>query len=265
MSDMDSVIAAHKVSHVIITFSLAPDAEMRGLMQRCKDMGAQVLVVPRLYEEMTHRLTIEHLGAIPLIRVERPDPRGWQFTIKYTLDRVAAAVLLMLLAPLLAGIALLVRLTSNGPTLFRQQRVGLDGREFTMLKFRSMRGEPDEAADSNAKWAAMIRGEPADQALALTDRTTAFGRIMRKISLDELPQLFNVLRGQMSLVGPRPERVELRPGLREPGVPLSGPLPRQVWNHRLGPGPEAAWRDRPRRIASNGTTSTSRTGLSGLT
>ncbi len=142
---MDTLIAAHKVSHVIITFSLAPDAEMRGLMQRCKDMGAQVLVVPRLYEEMTHRLTIEHLGAIPLIRVERPDPRGWQFTVKYSLDRVAAAVLLILLAPLLAGIALIVRLTSNGPTLFRQQRVGLDGREFTMFKFRTMRGEPDES------------------------------------------------------------------------------------------------------------------------
>src|SRR5207302_4586903 len=80
-------------------------------------------------------------------------------------------------------------------------------REFTMLKFRSMRGEPDEAGEADAKWAALIRGERPDQAPELSDRTTAFGQILRKSSLDELPQLFNVLRGEMSMVGPRPERV----------------------------------------------------------
>ena len=156
---------------------------------------------------MTHRLTIEHLGAIPLIRVEQPDPRGWQFTIKYSLDRIAAAVLILLLSPLLLAIALCVRLSSAGPILFRQKRVGLDGREFTMFKFRSMRGEPDESGEADAKWAAVIRGERPEQAAPSVDRTTAVGRVLRATSLDELPQLFNVLRGDMSLVGPRPERV----------------------------------------------------------
>jgi exopolysaccharide biosynthesis polyprenyl glycosylphosphotransferase len=205
--DLEDVITANQVSHVIITFSLAPDAEMRDLMRRCKELGTQVLVVPRLYEEMTHRLTIEHLGAIPLIRVEQPDPRGWQFMIKYSLDRVAAACLLIALAPLLTAIAVLVRLSSTGPVLFRQKRVGLDGRAFTMFKFRSMRGQPDETGEADAKWAAVIRGERPDQAPELADRTTGVGRILRATSLDELPQLFNVLRGDMSLVGPRPERV----------------------------------------------------------
>jgi lipopolysaccharide/colanic/teichoic acid biosynthesis glycosyltransferase len=156
---------------------------------------------------MTNRLTIEHLGAMPLIRVEQPDPRGWQFMIKYAIDRIVAAALILALSPLLGMIALLVRLTSEGRILFRQKRVGLDGREFTMFKFRSMRGEPDESGEADAKWAALIRGERPDQAPPLVDRTTAVGRVLRTSSLDELPQLFNVLRGDMSLVGPRPERV----------------------------------------------------------
>jgi exopolysaccharide biosynthesis polyprenyl glycosylphosphotransferase len=195
------------VTHVIITFSLLSDAAIRPLMQRCKQLGTQVLIVPRLYEEMTQRLTIEHVGAVPLIRVEQPDPSGWQFAVKYALDRVLAVFSLMVLSPLLLVIAILVRLSSDGPVLFRQRRVGLDGRAFTMLKFRSMRGEPDEAGEADANWAAAILGEFTGELPKPIDRTTGFGRVMRKFSLDELPQLINVLRGDMSIVGPRPERV----------------------------------------------------------
>jgi exopolysaccharide biosynthesis polyprenyl glycosylphosphotransferase len=205
--DLESIIVGHDVSHVVITFSLSPDAEVRRLMRRCRELGAEVLVVPRLYEEMTNRLTIELLGAVPLIRVEQPDPKGWQFAVKYSLDRVLALFLLLTLAPAMAAIGLLVRLSSTGPMLFRQRRVGLDGREFTMLKFRSMRGEPDESGEADAKWVAAIRGENPEEASGIKDRTTAVGRVLRRTSLDELPQLFNVLRGEMSLVGPRPERV----------------------------------------------------------
>lgn len=206
-ADLESVIATHRVSHVIITFSLAADAGTRKLMQRCKELGTQVLVVPRLYEEMTQRLTIEHVGAIPLIRVEQPDPGGWQFATKYAFDRVLAALLILCFAPVLAMIVLLVKFSSDGPILFRQKRVGLDGQEFTMFKFRSMRGEPDDAGEADAQWAAAIRGESGESAPALADRTTYVGRVLRQSSIDELPQLFNVLRGEMSIVGPRPERV----------------------------------------------------------
>ena len=205
--DLAGLIAVHQVSHVIITFSLAPDAEMRDVMRSCTELGTQVLVIPRLYEEMTRRLTIEHVGGIPLIRVEQPDPRGWQFAIKYALDRIVASLALLVLAPVFVIIAVAVRLSSSGPIFFRQERTGRDARSFTMLKFRSMRGEPDNVGEADAKWAAAIRGERRDDALALVDRTTRVGRVLRKTSLDELPQLVNVLRGEMSLVGPRPERV----------------------------------------------------------
>jgi exopolysaccharide biosynthesis polyprenyl glycosylphosphotransferase len=142
---------------------------------------------------------VEHLGGIPLLRAAPADPRGWQFSIKYAIDRVVAALALLLTAPLFAGLALAVRLSSPGPVLFRQRRIGLDGHEFVMLKFRSMRiAEPGEQ---------FVPDEGlAPGGVEGTDRRTRVGNVMRRLSLDELPQLLNVLRGDMSLVGPRPER-----------------------------------------------------------
>jgi lipopolysaccharide/colanic/teichoic acid biosynthesis glycosyltransferase len=119
--------------------------------------------------------------------------------VKYALDRDLAALILVFLAPLLMFVAILVRITSPGPVLFRQQRVGEDGRGFVMFKFRSMRLATK-----------LVRFEPAPGiapgGVEGEDRRTAVGRVIRVLSLDELPQLLNVLRGEMSLVGPRPER-----------------------------------------------------------
>jgi exopolysaccharide biosynthesis polyprenyl glycosylphosphotransferase len=208
IEDIERVVTAHGVRHVIITFSRESDERLLSVMRRCKQLDTMVAVVPRLYEDMTHRLTIEHLGGVPLIRVEQPDPKGWQFTLKYAVDRVVSALLLLSVAPVLLAAAIAVRLSSPGPIIFRQTRVGRDGREFTMFKFRTMRGDPAEAGEADAAWAALMRADCADGASAPPiDRTTRIGRILRLTSLDELPQLFNVLRGDMSLVGPRPERV----------------------------------------------------------
>lgn len=218
-ADLERVIYERKVSHVIIGFSLTSDAYMKGLMSRCRAIGVEVLVVPRLYEEMTHRLTIDHLGGIPLIRVEQPNPRGWQFAVKYTIDRVVAASVLLILAPLLAVIAVATLLSLGRPILFRQKRLGRDGREFTMLKFRTMRGDPAAVGEADADWAAAMRGTQQaasgreevvagrETAQRAADRTTRVGTALRACALDELPQLFNVLSGDMSLIGPRPERV----------------------------------------------------------
>ena len=205
---LDRIVAEHRVQHVIVTFSRTKDEQLLSAVRRCKELGTEVAIVPRLYEQTTHHLTIEHVGAIPLIRVGQPDPSGWQFLAKYTLDRVLAAILVLLLAPLLAAIAVGIRLSSPGPIMFRQRRIGREGREFTMFKFRTMRGDPAAGDEADAAWAAEILGVRGSVADGSDDnRTTRFGDALRRRSLDELPQLFNVLRGEMSLVGPRPERV----------------------------------------------------------
>jgi exopolysaccharide biosynthesis polyprenyl glycosylphosphotransferase len=205
--DLERVVAANGVRHVLITFARESDERLLALMHRCRLLGVEVAVVPRLYEEMTHRMTIEHVGGLPLIRVEQPDPRGWQFAVKYAADRVIAATVLLLMLPLVLLIAALVRLSSPGPVFFRQVRVARDGHEFPMLKFRTMRGDPMMDGEADAGWAAGLRGEVVAPGAVVEDRTTALGRLLRKTSLDELPQLINVLTGDMSLVGPRPERV----------------------------------------------------------
>jgi exopolysaccharide biosynthesis polyprenyl glycosylphosphotransferase len=195
---------------VIVTFSTAPSDVLLRLVNRCEELGIAVALVPRLFEKMTHRLTIEHLGGLPLITSRPSDPRGWQFAVKYCADRLVALVSVVLLLPVLAVCALAVRLTMGSPILFRQRRVGRDGHEFDMLKFRSMRGSPNQGGEADATWFAQQLESESDEQPAEAERdprVTVVGRVLRATWLDELPQLFNVLRGDMSLVGPRPERV----------------------------------------------------------
>jgi exopolysaccharide biosynthesis polyprenyl glycosylphosphotransferase len=159
------------------------------------------------------RVALDHLGGLPLFGLHTIDPKGWQFAVKHVLDRGAAALLLILLAPLMLALALAVKLSSPGPVLFRQQRRGRDGRDFEILKFRSMddRDLPAKPSDNRNIVALPSDMGPADTGpggVEGTDRRTHVGRFMRRTSLDELPQLLNVLRGEMSLVGPRPERPE---------------------------------------------------------
>jgi exopolysaccharide biosynthesis polyprenyl glycosylphosphotransferase len=202
--DFDDVVDAHRVGQVIVTFSTAPSEVLLRIVSRCEELGIGVALVPRLFEKATERLTVEHLGGLPLVTSHPSDPRGWSFTLKYAADRVVALVLLVAASPVLAACAAGVWLSLGRPILFRQRRVGYDGREFEMLKFRSMR-----PGDGSA-------GQPADLpedtapggAAEAPGRVTRFGAFLRATSLDELPQLLNVLRGEMSLVGPRPERPE---------------------------------------------------------
>jgi exopolysaccharide biosynthesis polyprenyl glycosylphosphotransferase len=149
---------------------------------------------------------LTHVAELPVLVYSTWDVSRSTMLLKRIIDVALALVLLVVLSPLLAALALAVRLTSRGPALFRQARVGLEGRTFTILKFRTMVANAEEllptlvAIDALAQPAFKLRNDP---------RVTRVGRILRRTSLDELPQLWNVLRGDMSLVGPRPEEVSV--------------------------------------------------------
>ena len=206
--DLDRIASEYGIGQVIVTFSTAPSGVLLRLVNRCEERGIAVALVPRLFEKTTRRLTVAHVGGVPLITSRRSDPRGWRFAVKYALDRLIAFMLIVLLLPLFAACALAVWLTMGRPIIFRQPRVGLDGHEFAMLKFRSMDGSPASSGEADADWFARQVGEGVEDAPDLSPerRITFVGRMLRATWLDEIPQLFNVLKGDMSLVGPRPER-----------------------------------------------------------
>jgi exopolysaccharide biosynthesis polyprenyl glycosylphosphotransferase len=186
---------------VILAFSSEPDRVLVDKVRECEQLGVEVSLVPRLFEAINDRAILDHVGGLPLISLRPTNPRGWEFAIKHALDRTLAAIALVLLAPVMGAIALAVRLTSPGPALFRQRRVGRDGRAFDVLKFRTMR-ESDPASE-----AAFVLPEGcAPGGIEGEDRRTRLGAWLRSTSLDEVPQLLNVMRGEMSIVGPRPER-----------------------------------------------------------
>jgi exopolysaccharide biosynthesis polyprenyl glycosylphosphotransferase len=206
-SDLRRIARETGAEHLVLGFSTAPDRLLLPLVRESESLGLEVSLVPRLFESVNVRVALDHLGGLPLFGLRTIDPKGWQFTVKYALDRLVAGVLIAVLAPVLAACALAVRLSSPGPVLYRQRRIGVDGREFEMLKFRSMRveGEPRHDASGDALTLPVDTGPGGVEGL---DRRTRVGIVLRQTSLDELPQLFNVARGEMSLVGPRPERPE---------------------------------------------------------
>jgi exopolysaccharide biosynthesis polyprenyl glycosylphosphotransferase len=200
LDQLSAAAARSEAACVVFAFSRAPDRSLVPLVERCERLGLTVLVVPRLFETINCRMRLRHVDALPIGELQWVNPRSVQFAVKYALDRAAAAILTLVLAPLMLLIAALVRAGSPGPALYRQRRVGLDGREFTMFKFRTLRADPSPAPPSD------LPPGCAPGGAEYAGQCTALGAWLRRSSLDELPQLFNVLRGEMSLVGPRPER-----------------------------------------------------------
>jgi exopolysaccharide biosynthesis polyprenyl glycosylphosphotransferase len=198
--DIEDVVREHGVEQVIVTFSKAPHEVLLRISRRCEELGVRIAFVPRLFDRMTERISVEHVGGLPLLTAGLTNPKGTQFAFKHAVDRVAAALLLFLLLPVLAGVAVAVAVSLGRPIFFRQTRVGRDDRLFEMLKFRTMRPGHDEALP--------LLPDTAPGGVEGGDRRTRVGELLRKSSVDELPQLLNVLRGEMSLVGPRPERPE---------------------------------------------------------
>jgi len=201
--NLEEVVEAHRVECVVITFSTAPHDVLLGLLDECARLGVRTLVVPRLFERYPSRVQLTHVGALPLLELMPTSTKSLQYVTKYAFDRIAAALLVTALSPILLIVAASVLLSLGRPILYRQERVGRDGRRFDMLKFRTM-----APASEDAPQEVEFNPESAPGGVEGADRRTPVGTWLRRTSLDELAQLFNVLRGDMSLVGPRPERPE---------------------------------------------------------
>jgi exopolysaccharide biosynthesis polyprenyl glycosylphosphotransferase len=217
VEDLEEVVADTGVKTLIVAFSSVADARVSRLIQHCQELGVDVSVVPRMFDTINDRVGYDTVGGLPLLSFNAIDPKGMQFAIKHALDRVLAFVLLVLFSPVILAAAIAVRLSSPGPALFSQRRVGRDGKVFDFYKFRSMYLEPETGEGEREGNAIdfLLAGDVAPGGVEGVDRRTPVGRWLRRTSLDELPQLFNVLRGDMSLVGPRPERPEFVELFRE--------------------------------------------------
>jgi len=193
LADLAAIVARHEIDHVFIALPLGRYGELPRVYEVLADLLVEVQLVPDVPSFAPTRLRTMEIDGLSLVSL-REDPHcGWHRLSKRTMDLALAATALVLLSPILIGLAVLTKLSSRGPVLYRQVRRGKSGRSFSLLKFRSMRLDAEDA--TGPVWAA--RGDP---------RCTRLGRFMRRFSLDELPQLWNVLAGDMSLVGPRPER-----------------------------------------------------------
>ncbi|CAN5892793.1 exopolysaccharide biosynthesis polyprenyl glycosylphosphotransferase [soil metagenome] len=183
----------HQVRNVIVAFSSSPESVIVDVLRTCDRLACEIFLVPRFYELHGASRDNELVWGLPLIRLRRAAYRTLTWRCKRGIDAGLALISLVVFSPLLAMCAFAVRFEGGRGVIFRQERVGLDGRPFTMLKFRSLK--PSDEVESTSHW--NIGGDP---------RMGPVGRFLRSTSLDELPQLWNVLRGDMSLVGPRPER-----------------------------------------------------------
>jgi exopolysaccharide biosynthesis polyprenyl glycosylphosphotransferase len=196
LADIPEIVRTEAVGEVIIAWAGISHHDLIDIVTGCTREGVDIKIFPDIFELMAREVETSELTGLPLMRVRDVALRGWMRFLKRALDVAVSWSMLVLLSPWLLFMAFLVKLTSpHGPVLHVQERVGLDGRPFYMLKFRSMR--PDAEAESGPVWA--IPNDP---------RRTRLGGLIRRFSLDEFPQLINVLVGEMSLVGPRPERPE---------------------------------------------------------
>jgi exopolysaccharide biosynthesis polyprenyl glycosylphosphotransferase len=215
------LIASARIDRVTIAFTRSSHEQLLHCIRVCRDASVTVDIVPRLFEFVDGARTLEQIGGMPLLSIRVPRMSRLSHGCKRALDIVGASVAILALSPLMAAIALAIVIDSRGPVLCTQQRSGRRGRCFTLLKFHSMR------ADATL----LVRDDGAIVKRADDDRITRVGRLIRRFSLDEAPQLFNVLKGDMSLIGPRPlalaehralkqgwpgRRADLRPGLTGP-------------------------------------------------
>ncbi len=227
--DLNEVIEAQNIDRVIIAFSRAGHEELLEAIRSCRDAGIAVDVVPRLFEFLDGVRSLDQIGGLPLLSIGVPVLGSSMVAAKRVLDVIGSIGLIILFAPLMLATAIAIRIDSKGPTFFLQSRAGRRNQSFKLIKFRSMyvdadarKKEFDRLNESEDGVMFKIREDP---------RVTPVGRFIRRFSIDELPQLFNVLKGDMSLVGPRPlifpeaealeerwhlRRSELRPGITGP-------------------------------------------------
>jgi exopolysaccharide biosynthesis polyprenyl glycosylphosphotransferase len=195
------LIGRLSIDQVIISLPWMAHRKVLSIIAQCERQKVRVRMVPDLFQLSLGHVDIDAMNGLPLIGVREPPISGWNLAVKRGIDVVGAALGLLLLSPILLPVALLIRLDSPGSVLFRQARVGKGGKEFTVFKFRTM-----VQGAENIQEQLRASNQTADPWFKLRDdpRRTRIGKFLRRSSIDELPQLLNVLRGEMSLVGPRP-------------------------------------------------------------
>lgn len=191
--DAKETVQKLRIDQVIIAMPLEAHRRMEAVLRGLIDEMVDIRVVPDLYQFTTLRGSIEEFNGLPFITLQETPLYGWNRVLKRLADIVFSASAIFLISPLLILISVAVKISSSGPVFYRQERMGLDGRTFSMLKFRSMKADAEK--ETGAVWAKQN-----------DERCTKIGNFLRRTSLDELPQFFNVLKGEMSVVGPRPER-----------------------------------------------------------
>ena len=189
---LPALIAKHAIDEAIIAEPEASHQEMLRLIALCERGQANTKIFPDLFQIMASEISIGDLNGLPLLNVRDVALRGWQLSLKRAMDLVGSTLGLVFLSPFLLLIAVLIKFDSPGPVFYAQERMGLDGKSFWCIKFRSM---CTDAESDGPGWT--VKDDP---------RCTRMGAFLRRTNLDELPQLINILLGEMSLVGPRPER-----------------------------------------------------------
>ena len=192
VGDLPKIIEGHGIDEVIIGLPEATHQELVGIISQCEREKVSIRVFPDVFQIMASEVTISDLGGLPLLTIRDVALRGWKLTLKRIVDMAFSGIFLLVAAPIMFFTAMLIKLDSRGPVFFAQDRMGLDAKPFKMLKFRSMR---TDAERNGPGWT--TKDDP---------RRTRVGAFIRKTSIDELPQFINVLMGDMSVVGPRPEQ-----------------------------------------------------------
>lgn len=209
---LPAVLKQNSIDDVLIALPHAPHREILDIVSRCEPARVNIRVFPDVFQIMASEVSINDLNGVPLITVRDVALRGWRLTLKRVVDIVLSAIILVVTAPFLLLIAVLIKLDSPGPAFHIQERVGLDGKPFLCIKFRSMK------VDAEAETGPVF-------ATANDPRRTRLGAFLRRFSLDEFPQFINVLVGDMSIVGPRPERPAFVEQFRQE-------IPRYMERHR---------------------------------
>lgn len=192
MFDVSKLIENYDVKEVIVALDDASEQRIFDIINKLFQYNIDIRFTPRLYEILTGKAQIHRYGLNPLVNITQPTMTDWELCVKRTFDIVASVLSLIILSPLMLYFSLVIKLDSKGPIFFRQERIGYHGKSFNILKFRTMFHNSEKGIPKLSS--------PDD------DRITKVGRTLRKYRLDEIPQFFNVIKGDMSIVGPRPER-----------------------------------------------------------
>ena len=220
MGDVDEIyrlLPENNLDEIAITLSLSDYDRLEEIVSFCEKSGVHTKFIPDYNAVIPTKPYTEDLDGLPVINIRNvPLTSGWNKFLKRSMDLFGAVVACVVFSPVMLICAMLIKLTSEGPVLFKQERIGLHNRPFYMYKFRSMRLQTE--ADEKKGWT--VKNDP---------RVTGIGKFMRRTSIDELPQLFNILRGDMSLIGPRPERPQFVEKFKEE-------IPRYMIKHQVRPG-----------------------------